>query len=165
MGISKPRKGSGSGPAGLADERVGPKERSRKMSGPSSSSSSAAAAAAKDSSATAAASTAGLKPTPTSRRPSVEEAVDDDTVMSNVEEMLEGFEWRGGMSGSGSGSAGRSSGLGKADEIEKRLVGELKALEAVSSALDGVRRCADHLSIRRHLFTPSWRVTIGLRQS
>lgn len=58
-----------------------------------------------------------------------EEGFDDDTVLSNVEEMLEGFEWRGG---GGSGwASGAIAGRGKADEIEKRLVGELKALEAV----------------------------------
>lgn len=67
--------------------------------------------------------------------------IDEDTVLANVEEMLEGFEWRSraesGMSnGSGSvsaGAMGMGSG-GKGDEIEKRLVGELKALEAVSSS-------------------------------
>jgi hypothetical protein len=52
--------------------------------------------------------------------------------------MLEGFEWRGsvghysGDGGSGSGGGGFGKGR-KADEIEKRLIGELKALEAVSS--------------------------------
>ena len=64
--------------------------------------------------------------------------IDEDTVLANVEEMLEGFEWRGraesgsiSVSGSGSaGAMGMGSG-GKGDEIEKRLVGELKALEAV----------------------------------
>ncbi|BGP14101.1 hypothetical protein JCM10213_002398 [Rhodosporidiobolus nylandii] len=66
-----------------------------------------------------------------------EDLVDDDTVLSNVEEMLEGFEWRGGiggaLGGSGAGGAGaRGTGRSKADEIEKRLVGELKALEAAS---------------------------------
>lgn len=60
---------------------------------------------------------------------------DDETVLSNVEEMLEGFEWRGSTTSSSSGGrAGMSGGRanGKADEIEKSLVGELKALEAVS---------------------------------
>ncbi|GAA6036999.1 hypothetical protein JCM8097_005501 [Rhodosporidiobolus ruineniae] len=75
---------------------------------------------------------------------------DDETVLSNVEEMLEGFEWRGGgalgassvggaLGGSGSFGLGGGAGGGvggkgrsKADEIEKRLVGELKALEAAS---------------------------------
>lgn len=58
---------------------------------------------------------------------SLEEAINDETVMASVEEMLEGFDWRSGM---GRTAGGR--GLGKADEIEKRLIGELKALEAVS---------------------------------
>lgn len=64
-----------------------------------------------------------------------EEVEEEDTVLSNVEEMLEGFEWRpgGGVSGSGSASwNGEARRGGRADEIEKRLVGELKALEAVS---------------------------------
>ncbi|GAA5888974.1 hypothetical protein JCM5296_002762 [Sporobolomyces johnsonii] len=76
---------------------------------------------------------------PTPRKPPVEDAIDDATVLSNVEEMLEGFEWRGTVgaySGSGSGGMdggeGRKKGRGKADEIEKRLIGELKALEAAS---------------------------------
>lgn len=60
-----------------------------------------------------------------------EETIDEETVLANVEEMLEGFEWRGGVSSSGWGG-GTGKGQGKADEIEKRLVGELKALEAVS---------------------------------
>ena len=55
--------------------------------------------------------------------------MDDDTVLTNVEEMLEGFEWRGGALSGGYPDRTRR---GKADEIEKRLVGELKALEAVS---------------------------------
>ncbi|BGP46275.1 hypothetical protein JCM10450v2_002117 [Rhodotorula kratochvilovae] len=59
----------------------------------------------------------------------LEEHIDDDAVLANVEEMLEGFEWRGGGdAGAGMGGKGRS----KADEIEKRLIGELKALEAAS---------------------------------
>lgn len=65
-----------------------------------------------------------LSPTP--RKPQTytpEDLVDDETVLTNVEEMLEGFEWRGGMG---------SMSSGKGDAIEKRLVGELKALEAVS---------------------------------
>ncbi|GAA5999358.1 uncharacterized protein JCM10292_001230 [Rhodotorula paludigena] len=75
----------------------------------------------------------------------VDEVVDDETVLSNVEEMLEGFEWRGGAAGSAGGgmagalsSAGRAGGAegakgrSKADEMERRLIGELKALEAAS---------------------------------
>ncbi|GAA5913162.1 hypothetical protein JCM6882_005804 [Rhodosporidiobolus microsporus] len=76
--------------------------------------------------------------------------VDEETVLSNVEEMLEGFEWRGGLGGAlngggtygggaggggggmGGGAGGKKEGRSKADEIEKRLVGELKALEAAS---------------------------------
>ncbi|GAA5919946.1 hypothetical protein JCM1841_000062 [Sporobolomyces salmonicolor] len=82
-------------------------------------------------------STPLLAPTP--RKPPIEDAIDDATVLSNVEEMLEGFEWRGTVgaySGSGSGgidgAEGGKKGRGKADEIEKRLIGELKALEAAS---------------------------------
>jgi hypothetical protein len=61
------------------------------------------------------------------------DTIDEETVLANVEEMLEGFEWRGGVSSSGWGGAGNGIGASsKADEIEKRLVGELKALEAVS---------------------------------
>lgn len=65
------------------------------------------------------------------KTPVVDDPLDDDTVLSNVEEMLEGFEWRGGQGGSGHARGG----TGKADEIEKRLIGELKALEAVSRSL------------------------------
>ena len=64
------------------------------------------------------------------KTPILDDPLDDDTVLSNVEEMLEGFEWRGGSGGMGGRHA--RGGTGKADEIEKRLVGELKALEAVS---------------------------------
>ncbi|KAM0753811.1 hypothetical protein T439DRAFT_285041 [Meredithblackwellia eburnea MCA 4105] len=61
--------------------------------------------------------------------PDPEDIFDDDTVLSNVEEMLEGFEWRGG----GGGELGKFGGAkSQADEIERRLVGELKALEAAS---------------------------------
>lgn len=65
-------------------------------------------------------------PSPSPRRHQPEELFDDDTVLSNVEEMLEGFEWRAGA------YIGGQQGRGKADEIEKQLVGELKALEAAS---------------------------------
>lgn len=79
-----------------------------------------------------------------STRRGMDELLDDETVLSNVEEMLEGFEWSSGgggsASGGGNGAWGSSSGArrrnGKADEIEKRLVGELKALEAVSIRVD-----------------------------
>lgn len=61
------------------------------------------------------------------------DTIDEETVLANVEEMLEGFEWRGGVSSSGWGGSGHGvMASSKADEIEKRLVGELKALEAVS---------------------------------
>ncbi|GAA5947406.1 hypothetical protein JCM3765_001664 [Sporobolomyces pararoseus] len=73
---------------------------------------------------------------PTPRRqatlPDESALIDESTILSNVEEMLEGFEWRGSVghySGDGSGSIGKGR---KADEIEKRLIGELKALEAAS---------------------------------
>ncbi|TNY17143.1 exocyst complex component Sec3-domain-containing protein [Rhodotorula diobovata] len=78
-------------------------------------------------------------------RRAAEEHIDDDAVLANVEEMLEGFEWRGGGGGAGAGlglglegagmggvGGGGGKGRSKADEIEKRLVGELKALEAAS---------------------------------
>lgn len=45
-------------------------------------------------------------------------AEDNATTLANVEEMLEGFEWR-------------STAGGAADRIEKRLIGELQAHEAV----------------------------------
>ncbi|SDA04161.1 BZ3500_MvSof-1268-A1-R1_C044g00125 [Microbotryum saponariae] len=68
-----------------------------------------------------------------------DEMVDDETVLMNVEEMLEGFEWRGAGIGISSGdgtsfgsSSVRRQGAARADEIEKRLIGELKALEAAS---------------------------------
>ncbi|GAA6059402.1 hypothetical protein JCM10212_003634 [Sporobolomyces blumeae] len=80
---------------------------------------------------------------PTPRRPSAavakaqDDLIDDATVLSNVEEMLEGFEWRGSvgaysMNGSGEYGMGLAGKGKKADEIEKRLIGELKALEAAS---------------------------------
>ncbi|GAA5845649.1 hypothetical protein JCM5353_001250 [Sporobolomyces roseus] len=74
-----------------------------------------------------------LAPQPRRQATLPDELVDDSTVLTNVEEMLEGFEWRGSVGnyssdgGSGGGGKGR-----KADEIEKRLIGELKALEAAS---------------------------------
>lgn len=64
--------------------------------------------------------------------PDVDDLVDDDTVLSNVEEMLEGFEWRSGAASMSGGYADGMRSKGKADEIERSLVGELKALEAVS---------------------------------
>ncbi|GAA5904040.1 uncharacterized protein JCM6883_002064 [Sporobolomyces salmoneus] len=79
---------------------------------------------------------------PTPRRqptlPDESHLIDESTILSNVEEMLEGFEWRGSVGHySGDGGSGSSGGGGggkgrKADEIEKRLIGELKALEAAS---------------------------------
>ncbi|KAI5474704.1 Exocyst complex, component Exoc1 [Pseudohyphozyma bogoriensis] len=65
-----------------------------------------------------------VAPTPRKKIAAVDDLIDDDAVLSNVEEMLEGFEWRGVAEARRTG--------GKADEIEKRLVGELKALEAAS---------------------------------
>ncbi|BGP68575.1 hypothetical protein NBRC10513v2_001910 [Rhodotorula toruloides] len=80
---------------------------------------------------------ASTPPIPT-RKATTDEALDSETVLSNVEEMLEGFEWRGGLGGSsmsvgGDGSmvAGGKS-RSKADEMERRLISELKALEAAS---------------------------------
>ncbi|GAA5882579.1 hypothetical protein JCM16303_002054 [Sporobolomyces ruberrimus] len=84
---------------------------------------------------------------PTPRRqatlPDESTLIDESTILSNVEEMLEGFEWRGSVghyssnsnSNSETGTNGGGGGIGKgrkADEIEKRLIGELKALEAAS---------------------------------
>jgi len=85
-------------------------------------------------------STTVVAPTPRRQATLADESnlIDESTILSNVEEMLEGFEWRGsvghysGDGGSGSGGGGFGKGR-KADEIEKRLIGELKALEAVSS--------------------------------
>lgn len=72
-----------------------------------------------------------------------DEVLDNETILANVEEMLEGFEWRGGdiggavmgsrgggVGGGGGGGGGRK-GRSKADEMERRLISELKALEAV----------------------------------
>jgi hypothetical protein len=53
-------------------------------------------------------------PSPSPSVRSVE--IDDATTLANVEEMLEGFEWRGGGS----------------EQIETRLVSELQALEQAS---------------------------------
>lgn len=70
----------------------------------------------------------------------MDEIIDDETVLMNVEEMLEGFEWRGAGIGTSSAdgslsfgsSGGRRQGAARADEIEKRFFGELRALEAAS---------------------------------
>ncbi|KAL8293183.1 hypothetical protein RQP46_000877 [Phenoliferia psychrophenolica] len=91
-----------------------------------------------------------LRPVPRRSVAEPEESLDDDTVLTNVEEMLEGFEWRGvGGAMSGGAYADRNR-RGKADEIEKRLVGELKALEAASihaiiESDDGVNFVIKHL--------------------
>ncbi|GAA5835794.1 hypothetical protein JCM9279_004648 [Rhodotorula babjevae] len=85
-------------------------------------------------------SPSGPMPLSAVSRKAAEEHIDDDAVLANVEEMLEGFEWRGtgglglGLDGvaGGGGGGGAGRGKSKADEIEKRLVGELKALEAAS---------------------------------
>lgn len=93
--------------------------------------------------------------------------IDESTVLSNVEEMLEGFEWRGSVGNYSDGSS--SAGFGgtgakgrKADEIEKRLIGELKALEAVSLGSGSVwtTRNADPGSIRLPSML-SWSRTIA----
>jgi len=50
--------------------------------------------------------------------------------MANVEEMLEGYEWAAGnFVGSWKGTEGKR---GAADQIEARLLKELKALEMVA---------------------------------
>jgi len=62
---------------------------------------------------------------------------ESDVMLTNVEEMLEGLEWGAAGSSSGSGSGGGSTtraggsghGQGAADQVEKRLLGELNALE------------------------------------
>ncbi|KAH8915864.1 hypothetical protein BT69DRAFT_1229374 [Atractiella rhizophila] len=52
--------------------------------------------------------------------------IDEENILANVEEMLEGFEWRNAGSSKGKGGAGSS------DQIERRLLRELKALEEAS---------------------------------
>ncbi|KAJ8295628.1 Exocyst complex component 1 [Rhodotorula toruloides] len=80
---------------------------------------------------------ASTPPIPT-RKATTDEALDSQTVLSNVEEMLEGFEWRGGLGGSSMSAGGDGSMVAggksrsKADEMERRLISELKALEAAS---------------------------------
>lgn len=83
-------------------------------------------------------------PPTTTTNGSADEVLDNETILANVEEMLEGFEWRGGDIGGGGalmGSRGGNAGGGgrkgrsKADEMERRLISELKALEAVRSVL------------------------------
>ena len=55
---------------------------------------------------------------------------DSDVMLTNVEEMLEGLEW-GAADGAGSGDGGDARrNVQGADQIEKRLLGELNALEA-----------------------------------
>ncbi|GAA5951609.1 hypothetical protein JCM8115_005195 [Rhodotorula mucilaginosa] len=80
-------------------------------------------------------------PPTTTTNGSADEVLDNETILANVEEMLEGFEWRGGDIGGGGalmGSRGGNAGGGgrkgrsKADEMERRLISELKALEAAS---------------------------------
>ena len=58
-----------------------------------------------------------LARTPTAERTEVE-----DMTLANVEEMLEGFQWKA--------SVGRAAAA--AEQIEGRLLGELQALEAAS---------------------------------
>lgn len=93
-------------------------------------------------------STSAATSAPTSSRPSgphrqnstnattgtnADEVLDSETILANVEEMLEGFEWRGADAGWGAAGSSASGGKSrsKADEMERRLVSELKALEAV----------------------------------
>lgn len=80
-----------------------------------------------------------------------EGAEEEDMTLANVEEMLEGYEWKGVGSNNGSTSSlvstgstdggigtggylegGKIGSKGAADQIEARLLGELAALEAVS---------------------------------
>lgn len=87
--------------------------------------------------------------------------VDQDVILNNVEEMLHGFDWGTYSTGAkvgdgeegaeGEGRLGRGSisgtvsgGRGKTDEIEKSLIGELKALEAVR-ARSYCAEGADHI--------------------
>lgn len=48
----------------------------------------------------------------------------ENALLSNVEEMLEGFDWTAGV--------GSSAKKGSADAIESRLLDELAALDSVS---------------------------------
>lgn len=60
---------------------------------------------------------------------------EEDTTLLNVEEMLEGFEWRSAGSSGGKALADgtrRTGGRGTADVIEARLLDELQALEAAN---------------------------------
>lgn len=68
--------------------------------------------------------------------------------MSNVEEMIEGYEW------AIDDVIGRKSGRGAADLIEARLLDELLALDKVLfSCVLTKRRCNNN---HRLTFTPSW---------
>ncbi|KAM0792567.1 hypothetical protein ACM66B_005230 [Microbotryomycetes sp. NB124-2] len=133
IGISRPAPGpvneESIGPKDTRSARKGTRERERtdrdRRRDRSREGSATSLTTGADTAAAAAASRSGTgTPQPRKNNLSAEEAVDDDTVLMNVEEMLEGFEWRGG--------SGAGSDVGKADEIEKRLVGELKALEAAA---------------------------------
>lgn len=57
---------------------------------------------------------------------------DPDAIMTNVEEMLEGFDWTA-SAGAASGLAGDGIKKKGADAIESRLLDELAALDSVSS--------------------------------
>ena len=59
------------------------------------------------------------------RTPTVERTEVEDMTLANVEEMLEGFQWKGSVGGGGGRAAA-------AEQIEARLLGELQALEAAS---------------------------------
>lgn len=90
---------------------------------------------------------------------------DSDIMLTNVEEMLEGIEW----GNSGQNGHGQSQGQHSADMIEKRLLGELNALEAVrplSCAAEAVvtgliASIAETPSTSRLGYTPSSRVMTG----
>ncbi|KAK4053149.1 hypothetical protein OIV83_001884 [Microbotryomycetes sp. JL201] len=129
IGLVRPTNEESIGPKDTRSSRKPVKERERihrdKRRDRSREGSATSLTTGADAAAAAAASRSGAgTPQPRKNNLSAEDAIDDDTVLTNVEEMLEGFEWRGGT--------GAGSNLGKADEIEKRLVGELKALEAAA---------------------------------
>jgi len=77
----------------------------------------------------------------------------EEALLSNVEEMLEGFDWTTGV-----GSAAKK---GSADAIESRLLDELAALDSVS-ATSSLRVCG--LTPRRTFMPSSSRMT-GSRRS
>lgn len=64
---------------------------------------------------------------------------DPDAIMTNVEEMLEGFDWTASAGAAGGVGLGLGDGIKKkgADAIESRLLDELAALDSVSQPMNG----------------------------